>query len=186
MVSGSFSALGGQIVVAGGGCRFSSSQKQGAALVLPDVAIPEDTHHFWLFREYIVKNYRSWYHFANMIHTFEVELPDLVLVTGRHLTTCWHTFAFHAADRSLGGDANTNMPGLIQTAFSLDVHWHSEGGGEQAWGPHRSIQGQLLLQEGPSGQRASAVSTDIKGIVNPSEPNQCIFIWGFRVKERFR
>ncbi|KDQ61679.1 hypothetical protein JAAARDRAFT_518643 [Jaapia argillacea MUCL 33604] len=210
-VSGSFSASGGQIVVAGGGCRFSSSQKQGAALVLPDVAIPEDTHHFRLFREYIVKNYRSWYHFANTVHAFEVGLTDLVLITGRHLTTRWHTFAFRAADRSLGGDANANMSGLIQTAFSLDVHWHSEGGCEQAWGPRRLIQGQVSqyagsdeLQGGSSFQRASAVSTDIEfsqtiahntvsqssgtmgRIANSSEPNQCIFIRGFRVKERLR
>ncbi|KAH9021278.1 hypothetical protein EDB83DRAFT_2231297 [Lactarius deliciosus] len=132
---------------------FSCTRKQGAVLSLPVAARCEDTLTPGHFRKWIIKHIDSWLAFTQM-HGLELEMEDIVLVTGCHRTRSWSNIAFNEVQT----DARFSLGVEVAGAFGASVNWRASS---------LRVQGAVLSQ-GPSGEDLPE--------------NQCIFIRGFRVK----
>ncbi|KAH9038301.1 hypothetical protein EDB84DRAFT_1479610 [Lactarius hengduanensis] len=135
--------------------EIKCTKKQGAVLSLPVPARREDTLHRGHFREWILRHIASWYAFARELG-MEIEMEDIILVTGCHRTRSWTNTVFDEASTrvSLGVDVD---------ALGTSVNWRL---GVSNFRLHGAVH-----NRGPYGRRLPK--------------NQCIFIRGFRVKRFF-
>lgn len=127
----------------------------------------------------MLKNYRAWVHFARTRLNRDVHLRDIVLVTGCDLTADWATATFvdRAMDASISFQAGEMIIGNAGLAM-----WGSWNASVAV--PHRC--GPLPVVRPDRTPPTSAVSEDAN--LQPSSPafNQCIFLRGYRVRERLR
>lgn len=161
----------------GASVELECMSRQGAALVIKHHANREDTSCKLALREYMLKNYKSWFAFIRNRLKAYVQLSDLILVTGCDMTADWATAVFvsNATKASIAFNVGDSM-GSAQAAA-----WGS-------WNTSRAIN--VPNRCGPqssAGLTSSASSGDLvprRDINENADFNQCIFIRGFRVKER--
>ena len=68
------------------GFQFSCAKDRGAVLIINSEARRKDSEQRGAFKKYMLKNYKSWYTFANTEpHSRDISLSDLVFVTGAHI-----------------------------------------------------------------------------------------------------
>lgn len=104
------------VALAGAGIQFSCSKSQGAVLFLRRRAIREDTCSRMDFKDYILQNYRSWYHFANDRLRRGVKSGQIMLVTGCDKTAEWASAVFADRNRS-AGITFSGKPDIVYTCF---------------------------------------------------------------------
>ncbi|KDQ54309.1 hypothetical protein JAAARDRAFT_135733, partial [Jaapia argillacea MUCL 33604] len=151
---------------------FSCTKEKGAVLVLPDSAHREDAFYPKMFKDHMLKHYRSWYEFAVHQCGCEIKVSDLVLVTGCHMTTKWAMAAFSNSDVRASGSFGAGIPGGVSAKFSLSGGWSTS-----------------RFVHHHSGPQPSFLGTKAQGSSNPDgseedDRNQCVFLRGYRVMER--
>jgi hypothetical protein len=170
-----------------GGFSFSCNQKHGAALYLPDDANRKDAINYRDYKQYMLKNIDTWYALDD-VQRLDLQMEDLILVTGRDLAKSWLVAAFAADEDS--GSVQIGIEGPAGTAglsVGASVSWQNARGVEYHWGPHPNItvadpptgpaQVQHLTSSSSSGQ-LSQRTVDLPG------RDQCVWLRGFRVKKR--
>ncbi|KZT19859.1 hypothetical protein NEOLEDRAFT_1077003 [Neolentinus lepideus HHB14362 ss-1] len=174
VLSSSFSTDGG--IVASGSARvsFECTKESGAALVLPEDAVRQDAHFGRWFREYGLRHYSSWVVFANEKLGFDLEVPDLILVTGRDLTTQWAMAAFAKSEFQGSVGAGVSVPGILAAEFEVRSGWRTDltSGVQYRCGPQSS---RFLEPERVEGSWTEVLTR---------RQNQCVFLRGYRIKER--
>ncbi|KDQ57869.1 hypothetical protein JAAARDRAFT_250106 [Jaapia argillacea MUCL 33604] len=158
-----------QIVVPEGGLSFSCSGQDGATLILFEPAQRDDAVRDRLFEQYINHHWRSWERFVEE-QGLLVQLSDIVLVTGRDLTTRWSMAAFANSSMSLGGTVSAQVPGAVSATFSVSAGWQCDRSTFHHAGPQ-------LSQLEPTISEAVEVG-------GPYPLNQCVFLRGFIAKRR--
>ncbi|KAF8266750.1 hypothetical protein EI94DRAFT_138204 [Lactarius quietus] len=130
---------------------FLCTKKQGAALSLPVAALREDTVSRAHFGKWMTRHIESWFAFSQR-HGMEIEMEDIVLVTGFHRTTSRSNDVFNDGQ-------NSRVSLRVQTPGNgTTVHWQVLGQRHHG----------AMLSSGPSWETLAQ--------------NQCLFIRGFRVK----
>ncbi|KDQ54312.1 hypothetical protein JAAARDRAFT_697179 [Jaapia argillacea MUCL 33604] len=124
-----------------------------------------------MFKNYMLENYRSWFDFAVDQCGCEIEVSDLILVTGCDLTTQWAMAAFSTTDVRASASVGGQVPGAISAKFSLKGGWTTTRFVHHHWGPQPS-RWMTKAPETPSSQPTDKL------------PDQCVFLRGYRVKER--
>ena len=133
----------------------------------------------------MLKHYRSWVHFARDKLGRDIDLRDIVLVTGRDLTKQWATATFMEKSRDAGisfqvGDGFGSVLGNAGLAFwgswSSNIVVPHRCGPVPVEPPAQEANSRLRIEDAPDGSAPS-----ISQIYN-----QCVFLRGFRVRERTR
>jgi hypothetical protein len=89
------------------------------------------------FRKWIIKHIDSWLAFTNM-HGLELQMEDIVLVTGCHRTRSWSNIAFN----EVHADARFSLGVEVAGAFGARINWRASS---------LRVEGAILSQ-GPSGE----------------------------------
>ncbi|EJD03592.1 uncharacterized protein FOMMEDRAFT_83093 [Fomitiporia mediterranea MF3/22] len=159
---------------AGARVNFLVSNQQAAALRIKHSAERVNASRLGLYRSYMLKHYKSWWRFIRDLG-FDFELEDIILVTGHELTANWATAtliesATHGGFRIQAGDAvalsaSTSISGASESAIHVPIRV----------GPS---------PYNPPLQHLRNHNGDInRDDIEPFK-DQCIFLRGFRVKER--
>ena len=142
-------------------CSFAN--EKGAALILPFEAFREDTLHNQRFKKHMLAHYKDWYHFA--LDFEDIKLEDLILVSGCDLTRKWTTATYFRSNRAVNATLGAQVAPVAEFKFSLSAGWRTSSAITTHPGPYHP----LSLQDHE------------ETLVN----NQCVFLRGFCVKNRF-
>jgi hypothetical protein len=140
---------------------LSFTDEKGAALILPYKAQREDAVNSWPFKRHMLNNYRKWANFAETTCQLE-KGTRLVLVTGCDLTRQWATATYFRNNRELTLGGGGGVASVASAHFSLSAGWR--------------INQAINTRQGPP---------EDQEVDEPLGDNQCVFLRGFYVKERF-
>ncbi|KAH8117720.1 hypothetical protein DFH11DRAFT_854157 [Phellopilus nigrolimitatus] len=142
--------------------KLVCESRQGAALITKNFIKCEDAVRMKAMKDYIGKNCDSWHKFA-ISEGRDIQLHDLILVTGCDLTTDWAMATFN--ERSSGVEVSFEVGGPVASAgFSIWGEWSSTVDIPYRCGP-------ILTN--------SALKSPLT-----EQFNQCVFIRGFRKARR--
>lgn len=113
----------------------------------------------------MLKYYRQWYHFALMDLRRDIKLEDLILVTGCVLTRKWTTATYLSSTRTVNAAFGAQVAPVAEFTFSLSAGWRTSSAITTRPGPYHP----------PSLQDHEETLAN----------NQCVFLRGFSVKDRF-
>jgi hypothetical protein len=121
------------------------------------------------------KHYRSWLAFAHE-QGHNVQLSDLILVTGVDLTKDFSMLAFEHAGGDFSVEFNVGVSQVASASASAWGSWRTITSVHKNWGP------QELLPPGSARRAITATDQDRSG---PSDDYcQCVFVRGYRMRER--
>ncbi|KIM79180.1 hypothetical protein PILCRDRAFT_570929 [Piloderma croceum F 1598] len=170
-----------------GGFNFSCQQKHGAALYLPDDASRKDAINYRDYKQYMLKNIDRWYALDD-VQRLDLQLEDLILITGRDLAKSWLVAAFAAEDDSAMVQIGIEGPaGTTGLSVGASVFWQNARGVEYHWGPQPNITvadptaGPAQLQDINSSSSSNQLPPRAMDL---PERDQCVWLRGFRVKRR--
>ena len=144
-------------------CSFAN--EKGAALILPFEGLREDTLHDRPFKDHMLKYYRQWYNFALVDLRRDIKLDDLILVSGCVLTCKWTTATYFRSDRAVTATLGAQVAPVAEFKFSLSAGWKTSSS--------------ITTRPGP--YHPPSLQDHEEALVN----NQCVFLRGFCVKNRF-
>jgi hypothetical protein len=147
---------------------LSFTNEKGAALILPYEACREDTLYDGLFKKHMLRYYRQWHTFAVTECHQDIELCDLILVTGCDMTRQWATATYFRHNREMSSALGAQVAPVAEVDFSLSEGWRITQAINTRLGPPHALHQQTR--------------PDYETLVN----NQCIFLRGFYVKDRLR
>ncbi|KZT25674.1 hypothetical protein NEOLEDRAFT_1064514 [Neolentinus lepideus HHB14362 ss-1] len=163
----------GSPVTPSGEFSFSCSRERGAALILFDQAYRNDVLITELFEEYFLANYESWLTFAHRLKR-GVSLDDIILVTGRDVTSDWAMAVFSQGETKGKADLGADTSLGFSATFGMEFGWKTEGIVHSHSGP--------LPVEPPSphskGKARAPVSRQNK------DWDQCVFLRGYCLRRR--
>jgi hypothetical protein len=146
--------------------------KAGAGLLTKYRTCDEIAVQLSSFKRLMVRQCKSWLRFAHR-KNYEVELQDLILVTGVSLTQDWALFAYDSVSER-------------EVTIKLEVASLGSSISAGLWGHWRSEQC-IHTNHGPmqlESERLASSSLTSVGIEPQAEDNQCVFIGGYRVRFR--
>lgn len=166
------------MVPVGASVNLSCSNQRGAALLIKYRAEREDSNRPLALADCMLKNYKNWLAFARGRLFQDIELRDLVLVTGCDITRDWATATF--TERSVDGSISfqAGAPSTGNAEVSFWGSWRTSTSIPHRCGPqsiNNSFQnsGDSLIPTDDTSQRQTTPKSD-----------QCIFIRAYRVHER--
>jgi hypothetical protein len=135
----------------------------------------EDLEQDLLFDQAFTKHYRSWLSFARE-KGYNVKLHDLLLVTGVDLTKDFAMLAFDNNGGDFSVDFSVGASSIASATASAWGSWRTITSVHKNWGPQALIPpGSARLAMTAAGEAAPRVSR---------EYNQCVFVRGYRLRER--
>ncbi|VDC06488.1 unnamed protein product [Peniophora sp. CBMAI 1063] len=159
----------------GGFAEFSTSKDRGAILATPDPIDCYNALHILSYKEHARDNMESWHEFA-VAEGHDIELEDLMLVTGVDRTTSWANAMFSGS--------------RLEAGFGLEVQFANVGAGVKlacrySW---QSTVG-ALVNSGPAPAKHVGRITDGDEGEAEMQPmnvtsNQSLFVRHVRVKRR--
>ncbi|KAI5116742.1 hypothetical protein M0805_000436 [Coniferiporia weirii] len=155
--------------------NFSVSSHQAAALFIKYSAERSDATRLAHYRKYMLKNYRSWLKLLRDDLGFDVNLRDIVFVTGHDLTANWATATFVGSAVHRGAQLTAGSPSTLTASASISGAWESSVSIPIRIGP-KPDRTPLPLPQTQEGDETVRGNDPVK--------DQCIFIRGFRVSER--
>ena len=160
--------------VLNGESSLSFNNERGAALILPYEASREDTLYDDLFKTHMLRYYRQWYTFAVTKCHRNIKLYDLILVTGCDMTCQWATATYFGHDKGMSATLGAQGAPVAEAKFSLSAGWRTTQAVNTRRGPPQALyQHTRPNYEGPQNDSETQVN------------NQCIFLRGFCIKNRF-
>ena len=154
-----------------GDFSLSFTKEKGAALILPSQAIREDTLYVKAFQTHMVTYHRDWYRFAVEDCRRQINLCDLILVTGCDLTSQWTIATYFATHRGTSAALGAQVAPLASAGFSISAGRTALEGMHTRGGPPEALDNQA----------------NDEGSQNESDTldnNQCVFVRGLSIKER--
>lgn len=151
----------------GTGMSFSSSNKEGAVLVLPDGADHRDLCNLDIFHQAAAVNARAWYEHANGPHGRRISNRALYLVTGSDKGSSWANASYSGASegREISLKLKFTQIGGVNAGYSY------------SWEHHSPVEARF----GPRGD--APIWSRNHGNVTAAR-NQCVFIRGFKITVR--
>ena len=113
----------------------------------------------------MLKYYRQWYNFALVDLRRDIKLDDLILISGCVLTRKWTTATYSRSDRAINATLGAQVAPVAEFKFSLTAGWRTSSA--------------ITTRSGP--YHPPSLQDHEETLVN----NQCVFLRGFCVKERF-
>lgn len=165
-----------------GQISFRCSRQNGAVLVCDEVD-GKDAHNILFYERYLLKNIEGWHAFVRS-QDLPLEIEDLMLVTGRHLTSSWALAALSGQDDSASVELNVSFMGQAGTSLSGGLSWRAMHNAQENRGPRSRTLHTVISSDrdfDSSAPREPAISPSI---VHTDEKNQCIFVRGMRAKKR--
>jgi len=172
------------IMAAGAKFSFQSNTTEGATLVTKHKTKRDDAQYEGRFKAYMLANYKSWIEFANDLSHggHDIEVKDLLFVTGRDMTEDFSMLAFSHNERGMNLDFNLGAAsawGSWSTQFPVFENW-----GPQAPEPDVDELDLDAVIAAPRNEVNASASPDTTA-ARP-EFRQCVFLRGFRVKRRIK
>ena len=121
----------------------------------------------------MLKHYREWYTFALTECHRDIELCDLILVTGCDLTRQWAMAAYFRRSRQINAALTAQAAPVAVANFSLSAGWSTTQPMNTRRGPPQALHLQVRQDD-------NEIQNDNRTLAN----NQCIFLRGFYLKER--
>lgn len=157
--------------------NFSCNKEQGASIALAEPADRENTNCKGKLSEYVHQNYQKWLPFVRDCLGWDVNLRDLIFITGLDIANEWATVTFSQKETNAEAGFSLNDPTkVIGTATATFSH------------SHRSSTN-IAIRFGPNS--SSGVTNAIANSLHNTQrkdssekSNQCIFLRGYRVIER--
>ena len=124
-----------QVISMGGELKFSCKRQLGAVLLIDRPAERKDVMFSIDLKQYTATNCQSWLRFARDTLRRDLQLKDLLLVTGRDLASRWAMATFF--DRTFEGDISfkVGQSGLAEIRGGLMGSWSSVIGIPARCGP---------------------------------------------------
>ncbi|EJD01902.1 uncharacterized protein FOMMEDRAFT_29043 [Fomitiporia mediterranea MF3/22] len=162
--------------------KFSTSNQQGAALVIRHPAYREDVLQETALEACLLKNYNSWLVFIRDDLERRITLRDIVLVTGCDLTADWATAVFVEKSTQCEVEFKACDPASLTTgSVGFWGTWQSSVNVPHRCGPC-PVQPPSTPSTRHTIEPVQQLNTDPL-LVEPNY-NQCIFLRGFRVQDR--
>ncbi|TCD64003.1 hypothetical protein EIP91_004671 [Steccherinum ochraceum] len=156
-------------ISASGHIKFESITNEGAILVTNHKTYRSNAQQLRRFKDYTRAHCKSWEEFAQE-HGHDVEVQDIILVTGVDLTSDFSMLAFTQGEKNQEISFNVGAPQVASAAVSVWGSWRCEFPiVYQNWGP------QETSPPSDDDAEASTRSTSIPLY------DQCVFLRGFRV-----
>jgi hypothetical protein len=118
--------------------------------------------------------YRQWYTFAVTKCHRNIKLYDLILVTGCDMSRQWATATYFRHFREMSAALGAQVAPVVEANFSLSAGWRTTQPVITRWGPPQALHQQTRPND-------EGTQNDSETLVN----DQCIFLRGLYVKERF-
>lgn len=134
-----------------------------------DKAFRKDVLSTELFEDFFLDNYESWAAFASRLKR-GVSLSDIILVTGRDVTTRWAMVAFTRSEGNASVGVGAGIPGVTAT-FGMSYGWRTQGIVHSHHGPQPV--------DPPSPGRGKVVLHDPQTNVTY---DQCVFVRGYSMR----
>ncbi|KAJ3555107.1 hypothetical protein NM688_g2760 [Phlebia brevispora] len=170
----------------GGTFAYNSSSTRGALLITQDWVKCLDADRERTFQTYIKKYHASWVKFAQG-KGHDVELKDIILVTGHDTTREYAMAAFANNSTTLRIEFKAGGEGLVSATASAWGSWEASPLVHRNCGPPGSVVRTNTMLPSPSSPSQESVSQ--LGLVDEAtfeEFNQCVFIRGFHMRKRMR
>ena len=97
----------------------------------------EDTLTLGHFRKWIIRHIESWFAFTQ-VHGLDLEMEDIILVTGYHRTRSWSNMAFNEVQTNAQFSLGVEVTG----ALGANINWRASSFRNQG----------AVLSHGPSGE----------------------------------
>jgi hypothetical protein len=121
------------------------------------------------------------------VRSLDLEMEDLILVTGRDLAKSWLVTAFANSDSGASVQIGIEGPMGNSIAVGASVFWQNAQGAEIHWGPGETI----TFSDPPIASTQTRhpnaplrYQLPSSTLPDPSDRNQCVFVRGFRAKRR--
>lgn len=118
--------------------EFSRGSSQGAVLVLKGPLRREMIQHYRsdLLRQYIAKNIKSWYIFANRVHHRGIKIAHITFVTHAYRTSSWAAAVACGISSEVSLSFSAGALGVVSAGASLNRSFEHRGSVVCTSGPH--------------------------------------------------
>lgn len=140
----------------------------------------KDAYNVLFYERYLLKNIESWHAFARN-QDLPLDVDDLMLVTGRHLTSSWALAALSGQEDVASVELNLGFMGQAGVGAGGGLSWRTihnaqENRGPRSRTPRTAINSSHSIDHSTSQEALSPAANRIE------ERNQCIFVRGMRRK----
>ena len=171
----------------GGGGSFTVSRikEAGALLCMKTSADRREALNKKAVQDYALARYRSWYKFALDLGR-DVRPEDLRIVTGCDKTSDWACAAWSSSSGSGSIGFNVDFP-VVQGQGHIWGHWETSDSVDYHAGPLRLPEPEEINSLlGRAGSQSDSLVSNLSTSGAVPEKNQCVFVRGYIVAERFR
>jgi hypothetical protein len=161
---------------------FNARSEAGALLMTKHQTFSEDMKLHRTFKRQFLKHYRAWVAFAQD-QGHDVELEDLILVTGLDVTKDFAMLAF--ANDSGDFDINFQVGASQYATGSVGAwgSWRVANSAHENWGPQETAPPGTI--RAASALRTITSAGESSNAIPNDEYRQCVFIRGYRIRRRF-
>ncbi|KIJ53370.1 hypothetical protein M422DRAFT_242515 [Sphaerobolus stellatus SS14] len=136
-LEGSF--IVGPAVNVGDGINYSSFKEFGAVLTLSEHGESKDASNVLYFKKTMCQNYRKWYNKARRENHFDVDLDQIILVTGCDYGTHWANAVIKASEIETDVEIKVGAAGFANGRFSAAIKDSGSGIHMKNWGPIKRL-----------------------------------------------
>jgi hypothetical protein len=168
-------------IAPGGQLEYEAFSGRGALLVTNHNTYVQNAQRLKTFKQYMLANYRDWLAFAHR-EGHDVSLFDLIFVTGVDLTRDFAMAAFSAGAQNLNLRFQAGVPQVASASAFAWGAWQTSSSVHHNCGPQNTIP-----PSSPNTVRTlgHVLPTNLESTDPRLVYDQCVFLRGFRVKERF-
>ncbi|KIJ53293.1 hypothetical protein M422DRAFT_242437 [Sphaerobolus stellatus SS14] len=134
-LEGSFTV--GPAVNVGGGINYRSLKEFGAVLTLSEPGESKDASNVLYFKKTMCQNYRKWYNKARRKDHFDVDLDQIILVTGCDYGTHWANAVIKTSEIETDVEIKVGAAGFANGRFSVAIKDSGSGIHKRNWGPNK-------------------------------------------------
>jgi hypothetical protein len=142
----------------------------------------EDMELHRVFKRHFLKHRRSWISFAQD-QGHDVELEDLILVTGLDMTKDFAMFSFANNSKSFDIDFQVAASPYFVGSVGAWGSWHVKSSVHENWGPQNTAPPGTL--RAASALRTCVSDDESTDAIASDGYRQCVFVRGYRVRRRF-
>ena len=126
----------------------------------------------------LLHNYQSWLEFLKRTFLWDIGLADLIIVTGCDLASGWALMTRAEHSKHISLRFSIGIPDVSFGEFRVWGHWENATNIHINCGPQVETPNEVVDDDGANG------GLHVSGLGR--EKNQCIFVRGYHIIERFR
>jgi hypothetical protein len=163
---------------------FNAQSEAGAGLMTRHQTFSEYMELHRVFKRHFLKHRRSWISFAQD-QGHDVELEDLILVTGLDMTKDFAMISFANNSESFDIDFQVATSPYFAGSVGAWGSWRVERSVHVNWGPQDTAPPGTLRANAASALRTCASEDGSLDAIASDGYRQCVFVRGYRVRRRF-